>query len=206
MLERVWEGRIAVLIASGPSLTYEQCHYVARNHRRQGLIVAGCNDAYRAYRGLDLLYAADNKWWDVHEEEIQGLDIPEMLMPNETYSAKHGLTYVKGRGGAILSTDPSAINYASNSGFQLFNIAFLRGAKKIVLLGYDYGHKEKAHFFGNHPQPLRNPPNKMESWAKAYPASLDILAKADVQVINCSPRSTLTCFPKMPVEQALEVG
>lgn len=208
MLERVWEGRTVVLMATGPSLTYDQCFQVALRHEAQGLIVAGCNDAYRAYRGLDLLYAADDKWWIQNLGAVKQLGIPELYVPIEEHAQKHEIGYMRGKGGAVLSTNPDHINYASHSGFQLFNIAFLRGAKRIVLLGYDYTYTspERAHFFGAHENPLRNPPPKMANWVGAYASSLEILREAGVEVLNCSPVSLIKCFPKVGVEEALQVA
>lgn len=81
-----------------------------------------------------------------------------------------------------------------NSGFQAVNLAYIMGAKTILLLGFDmFG----THFFGKHPpkldvmSPFRN---FIESFASI---------KKDVEIINCSRQTALDCFPKMPIESVL---
>lgn len=204
-IERVWEGRTAVLLASGPSLTPAQCEYVSRSHRRRELVVAGVNDTYRRYPDLDLLYAADRQWWGAHLGDVRRLDIPELCCPVKSAARTLRLRYVPGGGGHRLSEDPARIHFGGNSGFQLFNLAFLRGAARILLLGYDYtyGTAGEAHFFGDHPAPLRNPPEDMSAWVEAYENSESVVRRAGVSVINCSPTSTIPCFPKLSLFDVL---
>lgn len=203
MLDPRWEGKTAVLIASGPSLTEEQCRHVAERHT-DDLVVVGCNDAYRMYPALDLLYAADKNWWKHHLNSVRPLGIPELCMPDKAYAEQNGLTFILGKGGGELSTKRTHIHYASNSGFQIFNICFLRGVSKMILLGFDYTkHGGKAHWFGSHGEGMRDPPDDMGNWSKAYATSLPALEKAGVEVINCSPISLIQCFPKIDIAEAI---
>jgi len=198
MIERTWEDKPAILIASGPSL---EKHYIPA-----GAILAGCNDAYKMYPNLDLLYAADVKWWRKNYHLIKKLNIPELCVPNERYAEETGITHIKGKGARALSTDPNQIHFASNSGFQLFNIAFLKGANPIILLGYDCTYDgDKAHWFGSHQPELRDPPKEMNRWAEAYNRSLPILEKHGIKVYNCSSISAIKAFPKMEYKECINL-
>jgi hypothetical protein len=100
-----------------------------------------------------------------------------------------------------LSTDPTKIECGRNSGFGALNLAFHFGAKLIYLFGFDYGtavycperyaHKRKES--GNH----------WPTWAKQFDCVKNQLIEAGVTVINASPNSSITAFPKVTIEQAM---
>jgi hypothetical protein len=100
-----------------------------------------------------------------------------------------------------LSTDPTKIECGRNSGFGALNLALHFGAKLIYLFGFDYGtavycperyaHKRKES--GNH----------WPTWAKQFDCVKDQLIEAGVTVINASPNSSITAFPKVTIEQAM---
>lgn len=84
------------------------------------------------------------------------------------------------------------------------NLAYLWGVKNIILLGFDFGKSKdgKAHWFGQHPAGLTQS-QPFEYWLKTMPALASDLALQGVRVINASPETALTCFERMPIEQAL---
>lgn len=74
-----------------------------------------------------------------------------------------------------------------NSGFQAINLAYMLGAKTIILLGFDmFG----VHYFGDHPDKLVK-----QSPYKDFIKSFETITK-DVEIINCSRQTALNCFPK----------
>ena len=108
---------------------------------------------------------------------------------------------IKGEHKDGLSESPEVIHYGSNSGFQALNLAYLLGANKIILLGYDMkiAKSGKAHWFGDHPDKVRS---NYPSWWSRFSVVADQL-KGKVQIINCNPDSALQCFEKMPLSDAL---
>jgi hypothetical protein len=101
-----------------------------------------------------------------------------------------------------LSTDPTKIECGRNSGFGALNLAFHFGAKLIYLFGFDYQpnsyycperYAHKAKESGDH----------WPTWAKQFDCVKDQLEQAGVSVINASPNSSITAFPKVTIEQAL---
>ena len=101
------------------------------------------------------------------------------------------------------------IHQGQNSGFQALNIAYLRGADPIILLGFDMkrGPKGESHHHGDHPAGLNNPPGLNDpnwgAWRDWFDGAAAQLAAAVRTVINCTPGSALDCFPKMDLEDAL---
>lgn len=205
-ISKDWQGPV-IVAASGPSLTKDVA-WAARKARWFGPYRIVCvNDAYKLFPNGDVLYACDAEWWDVHEgaPEFNGerwsSHDPKKGSGNDKAKAaeKWGLNLVLGTHKQGFSRDPNVIHYGQNSGFQAVNLAILRGATKIVLVGFDMrevnGHR---HFFGQHPSPLRNS-GDYRNFIRAFEQ-----ANSPVPIINATPGSALKCFPMMPLEEALE--
>ena len=196
-----------VVAASGPGLTKDVA-WAVRKARWFGPYRIVCvNDAWRLFLNADILYACDEAWWDVHDGapdfkgqrwSSQGSD-KQHNDDKRKCAAKWKLNLVRGRHGDGFSTDQEVIHYGHNSGFQAVNLAILKGATKIVLVGFDMREVEgRRHFFGPHPSPLRNNgdyKNFIRSFEKA---------QAPVPIINATPGSALTCYPMMPLDEALQ--
>lgn len=123
--------------------------------------------------------------WTVSDEARQRFDV----------------RWIFGLDHAGLSPKVDYIHTGHNSGYQAISLAVLFGAKRILLLGYDFQRRGgKAHWHPDHPSPLGNGGNY-----RAWIAAMNVLAKdlehAGVEVINCSPGSALNCFPKMSVDE-----
>lgn len=102
-----------------------------------------------------------------------------------------------------LSTEPGLIHTGQNSGYQAINLAFLFGARKIVLVGFDMQHTGgRHHWFGNHPLGMRNACG-VDDWKKNFPKLAADLQAQGVDVVNCSEETALTCFRRSSLEQEL---
>lgn len=205
-IKRDWNCPV-IVAASGPSLTKDVA-WVARKARWFGQYRIVCaNDAYKLFPNGDILYACDEEWWNVHDgaadfhgERWSSHD-PKKGSGNDKRKAaeRWGLNLVLGHHGAGFSADQSVIHYGHNSGFQAVNLAILKGATKIVLVGFDMREVDgRRHFFGNHPSPLRNM-GDYRNFIRAFEQ-----ATPPVPIINATPDSALKCYPMMPLEEALE--
>ncbi len=201
IIPRDWEGETVVCIASGPSLTKEDVEYV----RGRAKVIA-INTSGEIAPWADELYFCDRKWWNWHHEKdwlrqfdgriIKGsLDdrdrIDELDIRHLLFDGDHGMP-----------DEPDRVAHGRNSGYAAIQIAYKRGASKIILLGYDMGFEEgkRSHFFGAHPVPNRQ--STYEVMRQRYP-SLATALRGKVTVINCSRETRLDCFPKMKLEDAL---
>lgn len=91
------------------------------------------------------------------------------------------------------------LHYNSNSGAQAINLAYLRGATRIVLVGYDMGWTGgKAHWFGDHPQGLTN--GRHQSYVPNFDRLAQDLRAEGVEVINCSRSTNLHQFQRSTLE------
>jgi hypothetical protein len=182
--------------------------------------ILAVQDAYKLLPYADALYGCCPSWWRVHRDccgfanpkwttHEGGKDSSnQKLAPDAELKAPladlFGLQCVRGEHGDQFSLDPEVIRYGSNSGFQAINLAILLGCKRIVLVGFDMRCPSgEAHFFGNHPKPLHQ--NKDEDYRRFIPhfARAAKALPADVEIVNATPASALSCFPMMPLDDAL---
>ena len=94
------------------------------------------------------------------------------------------------------------IHQGGNSGYQAINLAYLWGAKQIVLLGLDCSPSKegKAHWFGQHgPQLTQRQP--FDLWQDKFPALAQDLAREGVPVLNASRETALRCFERVKLEE-----
>jgi len=198
-------GRTFVCIASGPSLTAADCKAT-----EGAAEVIAVNDSWRLAPHADHLYACDARWWQTHGEQVvrefrgkrwthQNLDCADKEQTDA--AAKFGIELVVGKAGNGLG-DP-VMHFGDNSGYQAINLAYLWGANRIILLGYDMQRTGgKSHFFGDHPPGL-NVGSDYSDWCRKFDKLADDLKAKGVEVINCSRDTALQCFPRMPLADVL---
>lgn len=92
-----------------------------------------------------------------------------------------------------------------NSGAAALSLAASRGARRIVMLGYDCQRTGgKTHHHGDHPRPLSNA-KSLPLWAGRFRDAARHLAQLGAEVINASRVTALTCFKRDTLESALAV-
>lgn len=197
----LYPGEVGVLLASGPSLN-EQDLAVVKQFRDKGLVrVFGLGDSYRLCDFMDVFYACDPKWWELNPEVLNN-PCTNKWTQDVRAAKKYKLNLVSGSSGKGISTRKNHIHFGSNSGYQLLNLAYHFGIRKFILLGYnmDVPKGMQQHFFGKHPKGL-NQTNNYRSFVANYNGIQDNIKQ---MVINSTTPTGLTCFRKLPLEQALE--
>lgn len=97
-----------------------------------------------------------------------------------------------------------AIGSGGNSGFQALNLAVQFGCRSVVLAGYDMHDRAGIHWHGKHDGNLRNPTRtSLARWRGVFDSQAEALRRMGVTVLNASPDSALTAFPKMTFKAAL---
>lgn len=197
MVERLWPGCTLVVLASGPSLTEADVAFVRGKAR-----VMCINDTYRLAQWADALYAADHKWWAYHE------GVPTFAGLKYSIQAESaqwpGVVVLRNTGYDGIERNPGGLRTGHNSTYQGMNLGLHLGATRIVLLGADMstGENGREHFFGDHPEALRGGPPKSE-FVRWFETMVDPLRELGIEVVNCSRRTALTCFPLRPLEEVL---
>lgn len=189
-IPRIWEGQTVAIAASGPSMTRQQLDAVRGRAR---LVVV--NTTWRLAPWADMLYAADVLWWQA-EPGLDQFDGLRVGTDKESGKMPAGVIHIPGDKLPGMSSDPNRIHWGNNSGYQALNIAYLAGACRILLLGFDMRRVGgRLHWHEDHPRGLKNPDaNLLREWCENFKAAARDLAAAGVDVINCTPGSALTCF------------
>lgn len=204
MIDR-WKNQTVTIAACGPSLTRADCQFARLASKR----LIAVNNAWEFCRRADALYAADRRWWISPEAPA-----PDDFAGERWISARNDwgksprpewLREVKTIPGVDMSR-AEPICEGANSAFQAMNLAVMWGASRIVFIGLDLqrGPAGQSHYFGDHGAGLSNPQGvALQNFRAAFERVAPILADAGVEVINASRRTALTCFPQMPITQAL---
>lgn len=199
-VEKLWPGDTFICLGGGPSLTPADVDFVRGKAR-----VIAVNDAYRLAPWADVLYACDDRWWKwQHRErpsEIAAFGGLKFSLKRE--SARYaGVQVLRNTGDQGLELSPTGLRNGRNGGYQAINLAVHLGASRVLLLGYDMklGEKGEKHWFGEHPDHGRSP---YATFRRVFPTIVKPLKEIGVEVFNCSRRTALACFPRVPLETAL---
>jgi hypothetical protein len=166
------------ILASGPSMSQA----IADSVRGRCKVIA-VSDCFKLAPWADALVSQDKPWWKFHKPEFSGRKFSGGAENIE------GTERVEFEG---------SIGTGTNSALLACHVAVkVFGAKRILLLGVDMG---GTHFFGPHPEPLKNTkPERFEQMKLQFAHWVH----KGVEVFNCSPDSALTCFPKATLEDCL---
>jgi hypothetical protein len=177
-----WAGPKVVCLASGPSLTPEDCETA----RSMALPTIVTNTTYRIAPWAAAVYAMDCKWWDHHHEEVAATFKGERYCWSKL-AAKYGATVTDGM--------PGFMGFR-NSGANAISLAITAGASEVVLLGYDCQRTGgMSHWHGDHPRQLSNA-RSLGEWPQIFKRVADYAKKRGVRVVNCSRETALKCFER----------
>lgn len=217
-----FKGEIGVLIGTGPSITSEQIEFIRSKKCR----VFTVNNAYQLINEADVHVSCNNDWWEYYWPKDKVL----RTMPATKYTwyqyiaNQYNITYIKAIVKDGLSTDPRIIHINHGSSPMGINIAVHYGIKKLLLIGHDMkfspdynGRAKKVgsksrHFFGEYPKELQHfpsvkvglsSPGVLDGLIEAYKKMIPDLRKMRMEVINCTPKSALKCFPLSTLEKEL---
>lgn len=180
-------------MATGPSLTAQDAQAVRGKAR-----VMAVNNAITLAPFADALWASDAKWYRWHQgvPSFHGL---KFCLEGTHY---RDVKTLQPTGRLGLELDPHGVKTGENSGYAAINCAVHLGAKRIVLLGYDmqYGPKGERHFFGDHPERATR---RNESYLPNYLTLVEPLRRLGIEIINCTRRTALKCFPRQSLDVVL---
>lgn len=197
-----WHQQICVCIATGPSLTEEQLTMVHsyRKHGAAKLNAIAINDAGLRRRlplaapWADILYAADQRWWQFYKPAFTGLRVS-----GEEVKGVETIPLTMLARGEPMPREAGSVVSGDHSGFQALGLALTLGATRIILLGYDCGGNKRNCHDNREPRFKSEPP--FDQWVEKYnqvPGRWP-----HVEFINCSPQSRISAFPKKEIREVL---
>lgn len=134
----------------------------------------------------------DKQWWLHHIDEVKTTFAGERVTI-ATLLHRFGTTQLR----------RTAFETYNNSGAGAVSLALMRGAQRIILLGYDLQYTAGArHWHGNHPRGLGNA-GSVARWPQAFRRLRKALDAAGIEYINCT-RATALDWPREDLETVLE--
>lgn len=198
-----WDGCEVAILASGDSLTVEQCAAVWRWRdadpaNRKAIAI---NTTFRRALWADVLYACDGPWWEGRDRSDSPMYIDEaratfagaLWTQDSATATKYGVNFIASERGEGLSRRPGVIFQGANGGHQAIGLTYWSGALTVYLLGFDM---RGGHWHGEHPAMLRKT-LRFDVFLKALDKmAADVATVPGFDVINCTPKSALHSFPK----------
>jgi hypothetical protein len=193
-------GGTVLVMGAGPSLNQADVDYA---RARVDLTIA-VNSSYKLAPDATLLYAADAKWYGWHKGAVAPHKVGTESYPAFTGKLKYCMSRTQWypevqilRRGPMsgLSLDPAKVALGHNGVYQSINVAVHFGATKVVLLGVDM---KGRHFHAEHPDRSAPP---FSVCLERFASLVKPLADLGVEVWNCTPRSSLKCFPMASLEE-----
>lgn len=163
------------------------------------------NEGYRLVPWADILYACDARWWKARDgvPGFGGTKVSPAIEALRIYQDINVVRIDKGRD-KMLVDDPGLLGDGGNSGFQAINLVAQAGARRIVLIGFDFRIDHGSHWHGLHGRGLDNPvATNLIRWRGVLDDAAPTFAALGIEVINASPVSLLSAYPRMSVDEAL---
>lgn len=195
-----WGNKPVAIVASGPS-----AKSVGVELLRNRANVIAVNESYQLCPWADVLYGCDAKWWQLRNyvPDFGGLKIVFDVNTAINHPPIKYIT-VRPESDKIHLERLGVIGSGGCSGFQALNLAVQFRARRILLVGFDMRVDLETHWHGRHPPPCSNPSHtNFVRWQSALGGAFEMLTCLGIKVINCSPESSLTTYPKMSIERAL---
>lgn len=174
-----------IICASGPSLFPGDCKKAVNS----GLPVIAVNSTWRAVPECQFIYAGDLSWW-------------ELNVPNLPQSPERWTCNLRAHKRFGLNLFPADTSGTFNSGQRAILFAHWLGATRIILLGFDCSIANGSHWHGDH-HCLDNPTAaNVKRWHGEFGHVAQLL-HSKVNIINSSRETSLSCFRRMPLQEAL---
>jgi hypothetical protein len=212
--------KTAVILATGPSLTPEVLKTARRGQELGAWSVYGMNHLWRDFPTLDVFLACNPEYYDAQWHFGLKFSRAEKWTWDPKTATQYGVRFIEGKWADGFSKNPWVIHYGHSSGFQLPQIAYHAGFRRLLLCGYDMryakdydGRNQRIgssprHYFGEYAPELQHWPS-VKIKDGVFVELIEQFEKVkklnpDVELVNCSPGSAMTCFQMSTLEEQLD--
>lgn len=207
--DKGWGNLPLVIVGTGPSLRGTDLSLLDRPDLR----VLAVKEAV-----FDLPFAAEcvcihGTWLKNRLDALLAQPVPITFVTdnvfNPPYLVRDEFHYIERRHADGLSNDPRYVNHGGTSGYAALNVATLRGARRILLMGFDYGtltesHARTGHHYRDEAYPwylaARNG-SMWAGWAKNFKTCANDLRALGAEVHNANPGGLVDAFPRATLDE-----
>jgi hypothetical protein len=186
VIHREWEGQSVAIFASGPSMSSaiaDQCRALRT--------IAINNQAIDCAPWTDIIYGSDLKWWLHYWSCVSKL--PGRKISVQIGKPLQGVEYLH-PSNQVFDDRPGYLSTGANSGYAALCLAVKLGAARILLFGYDMGARNGRFRRHDYPANLNSRP-RFTDWLQRFARIAPVLKSRGIDVMNCTPGSSLKCFP-----------
>lgn len=132
----MWDGATAVILGGGPSLEYTDLTPL-QHPRNPKIRVIGCNDAFLLGDWVDVCYFGDWPWYELFEKDLDQYEGLKVTLHERCaqFDSEGVLVVRREVRGCFLD---GRVGWNMNTGTSAINLAILFGARKVVLVGFDF--------------------------------------------------------------------
>ena len=226
VVPKIWKGGDVWILGGGPSIITEfeiplevveqvftgtshisiYSEYLKPIYNKH---IIGINVAYMMANWFDMIFVGDSAFFTKHKAGLY--HYPNLVVScaentSDLHWVKHLPRHAKLNG---ISPSPKFVCWNKNSGSAAISIAVQAGAKRIFLLGFDMTNQNKVSHWHNHYEravingEMKPPPYKKH--LIGFAAIKQDAKEMGVEIINVSPKSAITEFPKITLKEALQL-
>lgn len=193
-----WYRDTAVVVGNGTSMLSFPLGELQGPHRRA--LVA--NGGYMLLPGADVLMCTDRRWLGSHPD-LSGYLGPMIVVtrPEAVKREDPRMVLLRRRFIGNARTDPfyrrDTLYEGYNSTSTNISCAILRGARRIILVGVDLAPAAdgRRRAYDNSRDNIKHAEGRYARQVAHLTAQAMWVKRKGVEVINCSPRSDLLCYP-----------
>lgn len=201
-IPRIFEGQTCAVVAGGPSLQGFDWE------RLRGVPLVAINRALEVLPFAPVLWWSDSRFWRMHRAAIEAHAaiwkatcqinyIPEDNVPGV-------VTQYRFTGHSGFDDNRKNLRSGNNSAYACIHLLAHLGARKIVLLGVDMRHGAggRTHFHDGHGL-LHQEETMTRLMVPFFDTLAAPLAERGIEVINASPQSALTTWPRCSLDEGI---
>jgi len=209
MIEQKFKDQTVVCIASGPSLTQDQVDQVEYSF----LPTITVNNSFQLAPWCDIVFACDIKWWYQYYKQVCDTcfdaDLWTIKGVGEHFGKKTKIHEPKINEIGFtrnIGLEQDKVSHGGNSGYIAVNLAYMMGAKKIVLVGYDHQHTNgQTHWHGDHDKKVfTKNADDTDRWLRNFRVLATELNKKGIDVVNCSIETAINSCRRGILEEELK--
>ena len=204
-IPRIWPDSTVWVLGSGPSLDSIKPYSKIMINKN----VIAVHYSFRIGPFVDALFMGDARcYWQIPDEidKFEGLKVSTNIHTIKHKSIDgikniHIINLSKKKSG--LSNISSEVCYNNSSGGAAINLAFLLGAKRIILLGYDMKTVDGVHNWHTYHKYSPDKDIYQKRFLEAFPHIHRELLALGVECYNTTEDSALLEFPFVTIEETL---
>ena len=201
MIPPIFAGHTAIVCAGGPSLRGFDFSRLA------GRKVIAINRAHEFIPGADVLWWSDAMFFRRNRDAVMAHAAPYKATCQVDYAPGDlppGVIQYRFTGSRGFDEQPGCLRHGNNGTHAAIHLAAHLGAQKIVVLGLDmrYDKHGRSHFHDGHGV-MHAEVTLTRLMLPHFKPLADALAARGVEVINASPKSALTIWPRCSIDEGL---